>query len=119
MAPIARIRHDIGKYVTLQQRFLADDPSAEDLREALIADLGATRRGPAGAQSIAEVWSGLADERDAVGSDPVLVRLDGLIAELTTCLPALPHAGPNELRRVASLAREVAAACRALGHNPG
>jgi hypothetical protein len=119
MTPRTRIRHDIGKYVTLQQRFLPADPTVEDLREALVADLGSTHRGPAGTRSIGEVWADLAEERAELAQEPAFDVLDARIAALVAALPDLATATAEEVARVAGLARDAADACRALGRDPG
>ena len=41
---LADIRHDLGKYICLEQRFLSSDASLDQRRAALIADVGQTRR---------------------------------------------------------------------------
>jgi hypothetical protein len=51
-------RHDLGKYTSLNLRFLAPDADDAALREALLADLTQTRRGPDGAPEPAPaVWA--------------------------------------------------------------
>jgi len=114
-----RIRHDLGRYATLQQRFLPDPASDDDLREALTADLSATHRGPDGVRSAAEVWERLAPERAAFVGDPALMRIGALVAEIAAALPRLPRASRAELDALASSARALAEACRALGRGPG
>ena len=69
----ARARHDLGKYVCLEARFVGPEGSAEELRAALLADLRRTNRGPSGDEDVATVWA-----RVRVPCEPV----DGAVAEL-------------------------------------
>jgi len=40
-----RLRHDVGKYVTMQQRWLGEEATLHDRCEALLIDVMQTRRG--------------------------------------------------------------------------
>lgn len=53
---LARLKHDLGKYVALQQRWLPEGASHHDSEQALRADLLQTRRGPSGSQNAVSVW---------------------------------------------------------------
>ena len=54
----ARIaKHDLGKYVTFQTRWLGADASEEERLDALRADLLETRRGPDGTVDALAVWA--------------------------------------------------------------
>lgn len=68
-AHVARLKHDLGKYVALRQRWLAEGASAQERREALVDDLLATRRGPDATLDAVSVWS---EFRPALmGEDPL------------------------------------------------
>lgn len=54
---LARLKHDLGKYVALQQRWLPDGSSQHESEKALKADLLQTRRGPNGSQDAVSVWA--------------------------------------------------------------
>ena len=74
---VARIKHDLGKYVSFQARWLPENASPEMVAAAVRADLLSTRRGPSGEQDAVEVWSGF---RPAlVGEEAV----DGLSVDLS------------------------------------
>ena len=80
----ARLKHDLGKYVSFQARWLPDSASVEMVAEAVRADLLSTRRGPAGEQDALEVWQGFR---------PVLVgeqHIDGQLVDLSDA-PAFRH----------------------------
>lgn len=53
---VARVKHDLGKYVAFQIRWVAPDAPLPDRRAALAADLLATRRGPEGATDAVTLW---------------------------------------------------------------
>jgi hypothetical protein len=74
-----RLRHDVARYVALQARWLGPDAPVDALRAALREDLLATRRGPDGVATIAQVAGPLVhalrggDGRvPDLGSDPVI-----------------------------------------------
>jgi len=52
-----RLKHDLGKYVGLQARWLPPDAGLQERREALVQDVLQTRRGPEGNVGAREVWS--------------------------------------------------------------
>ena len=117
------LRHDLGKYVSMQLRWSADDPAS--LREALLADLLATRRGASGVADAAEVWEGYAPElrgeRALSTGDRVDLRgcaeFDRLAAEMDEirrAIGALRSDGALDLGRAAEAARAVTETCRAL-----
>ncbi len=106
---LADLRHDLGKYVTFEVRFL--DPAAPDadLRAALRRDLLETRRGADGAESAWDLWARL--RPGILDGDPDVALLDDLLARLR----AVDLDGPRPaLDSAAALAREVAAVTRRL-----
>lgn len=122
---LAALHHDLGKYVSLQVRWSNGDPST--LRDALTADLLATRRGPTGTADAAAVWDGFAPElrgeRPLVSGDRVDLRgdegydrLEAAMAEVGRTIAALRDGGPDDagLRAGADAARIVAEQCRLL-----
>lgn len=121
----ARLKHDLGRYVALQCRWLDDHADADALRAALIDDLTATRRGPDGTQTAVQVWAPFAAALTGgapllgvsvdLAHDPDVRRLMAAMARIGDLLPALSDAtdvGTLEGGREAALA--VADACRAL-----
>ena len=126
-AHLSRLRHDLGKYVSLQVRWLGDDADPASLREALAADLLATRRGPSGTVDALALWAefrpalfGEAPLPDGptvdLTGDADLARLDAGMAEIALAIAGL-RAGDLDaegVRRGAGAAARVAEACRAL-----
>lgn len=106
-----RLRHDLGKYVCFDARWLPDEPSDDALRAALENDLLRTRRGPAGALTAAQVW---AEQRDGVCDAPGFAELDAAMGRLTTAAAGLAAADTTTLRATAALARDVAEQIRSL-----
>lgn len=104
------VRHDLGKYVCFEARWLGEDAPPAELRAALEADLGHTRRGPAGDEDCTVVWARLRPEVVALG----VQEIDTLVAELGTALSRLAGMDVGELRHLAQRARELSEACRRL-----
>lgn len=126
VAHLARVRHDLGRYVVFQQRWLAPDADAAERREALASDLLATRRGPDGSVDAVAVWAelrrALVGEASLVGGgrvdlsgDPDLASLDAAMREIEALIPAL-RAGVDDagVERGSLAAASVSRACDAL-----
>jgi hypothetical protein len=121
---LAVLRHDLGKYVSLQVRWSDGDPAM--LREALTADLLETRRGPSGTSDAAEIWDGLVPElrgeRPLSSGDVVDLRgwdtFDRLVAAMdvvrATIAALRTEVDDDGLRRGAEAAGSVAELCREL-----
>jgi hypothetical protein len=71
------LRHDLGKYVVFQIGWLPPDPTDDDLREALLADLVRTRSGGGRIEAAPEIWARI--EPGLVGREPLG---DGSIVDL-------------------------------------
>ena len=101
----AAARHDLGKYMIFQLRWVGREGPLDDVREALESDLLRTRDGPGGTASAAAIWVELRDP--LAPFDPQAVaRLDEGMALLAEGLPGLA-AGTledSELRALAQLA---------------
>lgn len=106
----ARARHDLGKYVAFQARWLEPDAPADALREALREDLLRTRKGPDGVVDAATLWRDLRGPLLPAGVE----RIDGLMAELADRAGRLDALGADELLATARLARSVADELKAL-----
>jgi hypothetical protein len=104
------VRHDLGKYVCFEARWLDETASAAELRAALQADLGHTRRGPAGDEDCTAVWARLRPDVAGLGVEDI----DALVAELGRALPRLPEMDLDGLRQVAGVARSLSELCRHL-----
>lgn len=124
---VARIKHDLGKYVAFQVRWVADDAPLDDRRAALATDLLATRRGPEGATDAETLWSGVRPglvgaealangARVDLSADPAVTAIDASMAVIADVLAALrdARAGEDDVRRGTAAALRVAEACRDL-----
>jgi len=124
---LGRLRHDLGKYISLQTRWAGPDASAAVLLAAVRADLLHTRRGPAGVVDAPTVWVefrvhlvGQAPLSDGawvdLTSDGDFGRLDAAMVEVTAVVCELRRgAGDTALvGRGVDAARVVAQSCRAL-----
>ena len=122
---LVRLKHDLGKYVAFQLRWLPPEASLQDRREALAADLVATRRGPEGSLDAARVWAGLRPplvgaaplangSRVDLSAEPCLQRIDAGIAVVRSALPTLADgtADAETLDRATGAALDIAEACR-------
>lgn len=123
----ARLKHDLGKYVSLQARWLPPDASPDERRAALAADLLTTRRGPEGEVDAVALWRelrrplvGEADldggGRADIAADPAVAAIDAAMVVLEGLVPALRAgtAADADVRRGAEAAATVAEACRDL-----
>lgn len=117
-----RLKHDLGKYIRFRQAWLAADASLEQRREALIADVHHTRRGPDGSVSARAVW---AEFRPILmGAAPLgattvalddarLTAIDAAMTELDALEP-LATADEAAIARAERLCADVAGAIRTL-----
>lgn len=103
------LRHDLGKYIGFEASFLPPEPSPEALREALRADLLATRRGPRGVESAADIWTRL--RPPLLMGDPDVVAIEQAMGALFA--PAL-DGDESALRQLRDQAREVRRLCQSL-----
>lgn len=109
---LVQARHDLGKYIALQTRWLPDDPSTEELRAALIADLRRTRSGGGVEEDAALVWARL--RPGLAGFD--LGRLDAQMERVREALPRLEQLEREELLGLAAVVREVGPELKRLGN---
>lgn len=107
---MAALRHDLGKYVCFEARWLGEDAGAEALRDALRADLLRTRRGPTGEEPAAAIWARL---RPGTPAGPDRDEVEARVAALAGRAGRLAEADEAELRETARLARELAERIRA------
>lgn len=124
---VGRLKHDLGKYVSLQARWLGDGAPVAERRKALEADLLSTRRGPDGSQAATSVWLefrpglvGLADlgggARADLSDDPDLVRLDHNMSIVEEVSEALRRSAADDdiVELGCAAALTVAETCRSL-----
>lgn len=126
-AHVGRLKHDLGKYVALQQRWLPADAPSADRRAALRDDLLSTRRGPSGIQDALSVWQefrpGLRGEVELPGghrvdlsAHPVVRAVEegmGVLAEVVAALRA-GDVSDEQVLRGGEAAVAVSDGCRAL-----
>lgn len=96
---IGRVKHDLGKYVALQARWLGPEASAVQRLEALRQDLLETRRGPGGTQDAVSVWRALrrpllgletvGGEMVDLSDDPDVTAVEGAMRHIEDVLPLL------------------------------
>ena len=130
---VARLKHDLGKYVAFQIRWLPPDASSTDRLAALQRDLLQTRSGPNGIVDAVTVWAefeGLLTGAEPLPSgevadlreEPSLRRIQHHMASLSDLLPALRGGtiaddgvtnGINDALAVASACRDLQRRVRA------
>ena len=106
---LADVRHDLGKYIRFETRFVEDGADVDALRAALRADLLATRRRGDQLEAASSVWARL--RPGELDGDPDVGVIDAAMAALA----GVDLDGPEpSLREAAGLAREVSEATRRL-----
>jgi hypothetical protein len=106
---LSDLRHDLGKYVTFEVRFLGSDPNTEDLRAALQADVLRTHKRGEEVATAWQVWERLRPR--ILDGDEDIVRIE----ENLEALQALDLSGSREiLDQAAGRAQAIAQACRSL-----
>jgi hypothetical protein len=122
---LAALRHDLGKYVVLQLRWLPPEPDDDELREALRADLARTRSGRGQVESAVELWARLGAPllgREALpdgslvdlAADEDVKALEDALGRIRACLAGLDDAPRDELERGRQAALDAADATRRL-----
>jgi hypothetical protein len=106
---LSDLRHDLGKYIVFELRFLGDEPGIVDLRGALRTDLLSTRRRGDATETAWAVWARLRPPQ--LDGDPDVRAIDALVERLAT---ADLDGDEESLRAVAADARAVASATRRL-----
>jgi len=122
---VADLRHDLGKYVAFQLRWLPPEPSDDELRDALRSDLARTRAAGERVESAVQLWGRL---RPAfVGQAPIgdaglidltddldLQAVDAAVARIAQLLPGLDDAHRPQLDELRELALAISSATRQL-----
>ena len=108
--PILRsIRHDLGKYICFEQRFVMDEGDADERRRAVRSDIENTHRRGDCSEGCVRLWSRL--RPGMLDGDPDVLIVDKAIEDISL----LNLEGPiAELDRAASLARSVQEASKRL-----
>jgi hypothetical protein len=121
---VARIKHDLGKYVAFRIRWVGSDAPLGERREAVAADLLSTRRGPEGERDAASLWrefrralvgeEALPDgSRVDLSADPAVVEIDLALQRIAAITAALRDLSADEdrVRQGADAAFAIARAC--------
>ena len=106
---IRAIRHDLGKYICFEQRFIVSEGDSEELRRALVSDLYRTRRIGDDAEDCGQVWARIRPAE--LDSDPDVKVIDQAIRDI---LGGNMNGSMEELQRLSVLAQEVRDASRRL-----
>ncbi len=127
-----RLKHDLGKYVRFQGRWLAPDAGLDARREALAADLLHTRRGPDGSVDALEVWDDFREGLEGVDHpalmrvregmaalEPVVAALRAAEAVNAAVEPSVIEAGERAAEDVADGVRQLARAVRQAAADAG
>jgi hypothetical protein len=111
-----RLRHDLGKAIVRQVSWLGPNPDPTALREALAADLLATRRSPQGTVGAVALFDRLLPRLESLPRDEDWRRLDAAMQEIRAIVVVLEGgtATQDDVERGVRAARAVADACRAL-----
>lgn len=124
-AYVARLKHDLGKYVAFQVRWLPDEADSEALAAALEADVLHTRRGPGGSLDACTLWRELRPalagqaplpEGSIVDLGDGIAPLDRAMAEVAVVAAALSRGSrdPEVLRAGRKAVLDASEACRDL-----
>ena len=106
---LSDLRHDLGKYILFEVRFLGPTTDTEALRSALLADIEQTHKRGDDVSAAWEVWQRL--RPDMLAGDEDVERIETSLEALRQ----LDLSGPMAVLQEASrLAGEVANATRAL-----
>jgi hypothetical protein len=122
---LARARHDLGKYVAFQARWLGESPDTDELRAALLADLARTRSAGEAVESAPAVWArlrpaltGSAPLDDGTTADlrgdPDLEQVERGMSAIERALPGLARATHHELTAARAAALDAADALHRL-----
>jgi len=108
----AHAKHDLGKYVAFQLRWIAPDASDDELLDALRADVLNTRRGPSGRESAMDLWSRLRPTLEGADVSPI----DRAIDRLEDCAAGIERGTLTraEMEQCAAVARSIATALAGL-----
>lgn len=85
----SRLKHDLGKYIALQQRWLPAEASRSDRLDALRSDLLHTRRGPDGSVDAHTVWTEFAPGLEELARDRDVVHMTTSMGVLATVIADL------------------------------
>ncbi len=85
----AAAKHDLGKYVAFELRWLPPEPSQQELLAALRRDLLRTRSSGEKTEDCTQVWARVRVGLETLPDPDELAQLDDVVASLGRALPAL------------------------------
>ena len=84
-----RAKHDLGKYIAFQARWLPESAGRQDWQDGLVSDLLQTRRGPAGTVDAVTLWKRLRPGLGELEGDPDLLEVDDAMKTIDRSLDDL------------------------------
>lgn len=108
---LERLRHDLGKYVTLSVRFAGEDASAEDLTDALRSDLLRTSSLGGQHEDVWTLWDRL--RPSGIEEEPEVAIIDELLGQMRE-VDLEGSLARTEIRSLCIAARSIAAATKDL-----
>lgn len=113
---LARLKHDLGKYICFRQRWLPEDADPATVRDALAADLLQTRSGPAATVDARQVWQEFSPwfHDEGLHEQPDGAALVAGLERLWPVLDALAADDEVDLARATADCREVSERIRSL-----
>ena len=84
-----RAKHDLGKYIAFQARWLPPSAERRDWQEGLVSDLLQTRRGPAGTEDAVTLWKRLRPSLAGLEQDPDLLQVEDAMKTIEEALDDL------------------------------
>ena len=108
---LERLRHDLGKYITLSVRFAGEAASAEDLMDALRADLLRTSSLNGQHEDAWTLWDRL--RPSGIDEEPEVGTIDGLLGQMRE-VDLEGTLALDEIRSLCIAARSIAAATKDL-----
>lgn len=107
-------RHDLGKYICMNQRWLGDDASPAQRLEAVQADLLRTQSGPGGDVDAFTLWARLSPPLEGAGQEVARVEANMLL--LSSLAPGIRSGvlSAAELETVGQACRDIQDALKTL-----
>jgi len=116
LAWATQAKHDLGKYIAFQSRWLPPTATNLDWHKALRADLLETRKGPKGTEGAVEIWQTLCVHFESLKGDADIQAVHSAMARIQSQLSELEEGSlaDEALEGLAQDAREVASHLSAL-----
>lgn len=89
LAWATQAKHDLGKYIAFQSRWLPPTATNQDWHQALRSDLLETRKGPKGTEGAVEIWEALSVNFTKLSGDSDLQAVHVAMARIKVQLSGL------------------------------